>query len=401
MNVPLYIAKRYSLKLSKNNAINIITGIATISIIVSAMALFVVLSVFSGMREFSLQFTNETDPDLKIFPSQGKSFFITPLQEQQIKSVKNIAKFSKTIEERVLFRFANKEMVAYVKGVDTGFLATTTFKKYLVDGTWLTPQSSEAVLGAGIVQKLSIGMFDMYHNLTVYVPKAGKGIIETPDQAFTEAILEPVGMYMAQNEEIDYKYVFVSIEQAQDLLNFKQNQITHLEIKLKNNSLESETKADLEKILDAKIRIKNRNQLNDVLYKMLNSENIVVYLIFTLVIIIAMFNLIGALIMMIIDKKNNLKTLYNLGIELHQLKKVFIFQGFMLSLVGALIGLLLGSVLVWLQLEYQALMITDTLAYPVVFSGQNLLLVVFTIAFLGFLASYIASRSVTKKLVST
>ena len=368
---------------------------------VSAMALFVVLSVFSGMREFSLQFTNETDPDLKIFPSQGKSFFITPLQEQQIKGVKNIAKFSKTIEERVLFRFADKEMVAHVKGVDTDFLATTTFKKYLVDGTWLTPQSSEAVLGAGIVQKLSVGMFDMYHNLTVYVPKAGKGIIETPDQAFTEAILEPVGMYMAQNEEIDYKYVFVSLEQAQDLLNFKQNQITHLEIKLKNNSLESETKADLEKILGTKISIKNRNQLNDVLYKMLNSENVAVYLIFTLVIIIAMFNLIGALIMMIIDKKNNLKTLYNLGIELHQLKKIFIFQGFMLSLVGALVGLLLGSVLVWLQLEYQLLMITNTLAYPVVFSVQNLLLVVFTIAFLGFLASYIASRSVTKKLVSS
>ena len=180
---------------------------------------------------------------------------------------------------------------------------------------------------------------------------------------------------------------------------YKTNQISGIEIKLKNGADESLIVNKLKSIFDNKITVKNRAQLNDSLYKMLNTENIAVYLIFTLVIVIALFNLIGALIMMILDKKGNLKTLSNLGVEIKDLRKIFLFQGTLLSVFGGIIGLVLGIIIVLLQQQFQLIMITPTLAYPVVFSLENVLIVMATIISLGFIASLIASSRVSKKLL--
>ncbi len=398
MNFPLYIAKRYIFSKSKNNAINIITRIASGGIIVGAMALFIVLSVFSGLRVFSLSFSNDFDPDFKANPKSGKSFEISVNQEKHLKNINGITSFSKVIEERVLFSFGGKQQVTYIKGVDSNFIHVNKASEKLFNGTWFKPKTVQVVVGYGISQKLSLGLFDFNSQLEVFVPKPGKGNIENPDDAFNKSVIIPVGIY-AINEELDSKYVFADLGLTQELLEYKTNQVSGIEFKTKPNADEDAIRSQIAKIFNNKVEVKNRAELNATLYKMLNTENIAVYLIFTLVIIIALFNLIGALIMMVLDKKANLKTLYNLGTEVKDLRKIFLLQGTLLSVFGGIIGLILGIIVVIIQQQFQLIMITESLAYPVVFSIQNVLIVFGTIVTLGFIASLIASSRVSKKLL--
>ncbi|TBX71363.1 ABC transporter permease [Flavobacterium silvisoli] len=368
-------------------------------IIVGAMALFVVLSVFSGLRDFSLSFSNDFDPDLKVNPSAGKYFFITPQQEKEIASIEGIASYSKVAEERVLFFFKGKEMVTYLKGVDANFTRTNILaKNNIFNGQWLKPETYQVVVGYGISDKLSLGLFDFNNPFEVYVPRKGKGVIQSEEEAFIKTNLIPVGIY-AISEDLDGKYVFCDLALARELLELKPNQISGLEIKEKPNADETVIVEKLNTVFNNKVTIKNRAQQNATLYKMLNTENIAVYLIFTLVIVIALFNLIGALIMMILDKKSNLKTLFNLGSEIKDLKKIFLLQGSLLSVLGGIAGLLLGIIIVVIQQQFKLVMITDTLAYPVVFSIQNVLIVLATIVLLGIISSWIASSRVSKKLL--
>lgn len=398
MNFPLYIAKRYLRSASKNNAINIINGIAALGVVVGSMALFVVLSVFSGLKEFSLSFTNEFDPDLKITSTYGKSFLLTTEQELGLQKIQGLSSSSKVIEERVLFLFDGKEQVTYIKGVDSVFEKVNPIQKIIYQGQWLENHTNQVVVGYGICQKLSMGLFDFNHPFEVFVPKAGRGAIENPDEAFNRCKLAPVGIY-AVNEDLDSKFVFADLTLTQALLEFKPNQISGIECKLKPGADEQKVIQELERLFPKNTAIKTRAQLNDSLYKMLNTENIAVYLIFTLVIIVALFNLVGALIMMILDKKHNLKTLYNLGAEIKHLRSIFLFQGALLSIVGGCVGLVLGIAVVLLQQQFQWVMITPNLAYPVVFSVQNILIVLATIFSLGLIASWIASSRVTQKLL--
>lgn len=401
MNFPLYIAKRYIFSRSKNNAINIITRIASGGIIIGAMALFVVLSVFGGLREFSLSFSNDFDPDLKANPTTGKSFSISPDQEKKLKEINGIASFSKIIEERVLFLFDGKEQVTYLKGVDANFKNVNKASQKLFNGQWLKPDTYQVVVGYGISQKLSLGLFDFNNPFEVFVPKPGKGNIENPEEAFNKDVLIPVGIY-AINEELDSKYVFADLGLVQELLEYKTNQVSGIEFKTEPNVNEAEVISKIETILSTptqKIQVKNRAELNATLHKMLNTENIAIYLIFTLVIIIALFNLIGALIMMILDKKANLKTLFNLGTEIKSLRKIFLLQGTLLSVFGGITGLVLGIIVVVIQQQFKLIMITETLAYPVVFEFVNVVIVFVTIVLLGFIASLIASSRVSKKLL--
>ena len=265
MNFPLYIAKRYILSNSKNNAINIINRIASLGIIVGAMALFVVLSVFSGLKVFSLSFTNDIDPDLKISSTLGKSFFISPNQESQIKKVDGVVSYTKIIEERVLFTFNGKQEVTYLKGVDSNFSKVNAIEKTLFNGQWLQPNTYQVVVGYGIAQKFSMGLLDFNNQLEVLVPKPGKGAIENPEQAFNKTDLIPVGIY-AISEDLDSKYVFADLGLAQELLEYKTNQVSGIEIKVKKGADERTITAQLQTIFDNKITVKKGSFYENYLY---------------------------------------------------------------------------------------------------------------------------------------
>lgn len=255
------------------------------------------------------------------------------------------------------------------------------------------------MVGYGISQKLSLGLFEFNHPFEVFVPRPGKGAIENPEQAFNKTTIAPVGIY-AISEDLDSKYVYADLGLTQNLLKYKSNQISAIELKLKPNSDEEIIKKELQSIFDNKVTVKNRAELNASLHRMLNTENLILYLIFTLVIIMVLFAFSGAIFIMILDKKENLKTLYHIGCQHQKLRKIFLFQGIISSSLAGLIGIFIGSIIVFLQQFFSLIMITPTLAYPVVFSIQNVLIVFATIVLLGFIASFIASSRVTKKLLN-
>lgn len=398
MKFPFFIAKRYVYSGSKNSAINSITWISGIGIVAGTMALFVVLSVFSGLKDFSLSFSNDFDPDLKAFVKTGKKITINPETEKQLAQVPGIEYYSKIIEERALFTFNGKDQLAYIKGVDSVFYKVNQIEKTIFQGQWLEPETDQAVIGIGIGQKLSLGLFDLVNPFEVLVPKPGKGTIDSPHQAFTKLGLIPVGFYFS-TDEMNQKYVFANLDLVQELLNYNTNEISGIEFKLKSGANEIEVVNQITQILDSKVTLKNRSQLNESLYRMLNTENLILYLIFTLVIAVTLFTLIGAIIMIIIEKKPNLKTLYNLGSPLKDLRKIFLFQGFLICFLGSIIGLILGILVTLLQQEFGFIMINQSMAYPVRFSFVNVLIVIGTITVLGFSASWIASSRVNKKLL--
>jgi len=394
----LYIAKRYLFSGSKNNAINIITGIASVGIIVGTTALFVVLSVFSGLKDFSLSFANDFDPDLKATAKTGKSFLISNEQINSLNTLNGIASYSKIIEERALFTFNGKDQLAYIKGVDANFNQVNQIEKTIFQGEWFEQETQNVVVGYGIAQKLSLGLFDMVNLLEIFVPKSGKGNINLPNDAFKNTIIVPSGVYFI-NEELNQKYVFASADLVQDLLDYKYNQFSGIEIKLKANANYNDVVNELNTVFKNNLIVKNRAQLNESLYKMLNTENLVLYLIFSLVISVTLFTLIGALTMIIIEKKSNLKTLFNLGTDIKSLKRIFLYQGFIICILGGFIGLVLGVIIVLIQQHFSLVMINASMPYPVILNASNVILVIVTITILGFIASYIASSRVTKKLL--
>ena len=398
MNFSYYIAKRYLFSKTSNNAINIITIIASFGVIIGSLALFVVLSGLSGLRTFSYNLLEVSDPDLKITAQKGKSFVITEDFLKSINTTKNIDEYTAVIEERVFLQYSNKNEIAYIKGVESNYTNVNQVDSTLYTGTWLNNEYKNlAVIGNGISRKLSLGILNYGEPLSIMIPKSGTGFIN-PNNPFYKVDVQVSGIYSG-TEEFENKFVFTDINLARKLLNLKKDEVTAIEIKLLTIEDPAVLAKNLQQKLGADFSVKTKAQLNEVYFKVLNTESFIIYLIFILIIIIALFNLIGAIIMMIIDKKSNLNTLYNLGVTVEKIKSIFVIQGFLLTFFGMLIGLSLGVILVLIQKKFGLFMITQTLAYPIEFQFKNLFIVIATITILGFLASKIASSRISKRFV--
>ena len=398
MNVSLYIAKRYLRSKSTNTAINFITYIAIIGVILGSASLFIVLSGFAGLKDFTLQFSSQVDPDLKAETTIGKSFFLTDDETNKLNNLEDIAHYSKIVEERIFLASGDKNTLAVIKGVDEHFQNVVAIDSTLDHGSWLEQKSNQLVIGWGISNSLSLGVLDFTKPITVYVPKPGKGQITATKNAFNSVNAISVGVFYI-NEDLNDTYVYASIDLAKHLLNYQPNQISSIEFRLKKGADEAQAKANIQAVLGDKVTLKNRAQLNDALYKMLNTENLAVYLIFTLVLIIAFFNVIGSLIMMMLDKKRSLNTLFNIGATVKDIRKIFFYQGTLIGVVGGLIGLGVALIITALQKAFSLVMITPTLAYPVTIKIENFFIVFVTISVLGIIASKIASARITKSLV--
>ncbi|CAM1348689.1 ABC transporter permease [Tenacibaculum insulae] len=398
MKFSLYIAKRYLFSKTSTNAINIITFIAVFGVVVGALALFIILSGFSGLRTFSDNMLKDSDPDIRITSVKGKSFKYTDDIHQKLLENAQIKSVSKIIEERVFLKYKDKSQVAFIKGVDENYKNIIPVDSLLDVGTWVDPEfKNTAVIGNGISYKLSLGILNFGEPLQIMVPKPGKGFVNV-NNAFKSVATQIIGSYSG-SEEFQNKYVFTELSLAQELLNYEKNQISGIEIKLNSTVDLDDFQEKLQETFGANFSIKTRAQLNALYYKVINTENFVSYLIFTLIIAIALFNVIGSIIMMIIDKQKNLKTLYNLGASIDEIKKIFVLQGFLLTIVGMLVGLVTGVLLVLIQQRYELFMITETLAYPVEFRWMNLLIVICTISALGHIASKIASSRISIKFI--
>ncbi len=374
------------------------TIIAASGTVIASAALFIVLSGFAGLKSFSLEFSSFVDPDLKIFPTEGKSFAVTKEDSIAIQSIEGIEAYSKTIEERVILEFDNKRQIVTMKGVDKNFTKVTAIDSMVYYGNWLEYGTDQIVSGGGISIKLSFGVLDFSKHQKIYVPKPGKGQISSIKSAFNSVKAYNIGLFDI-NEELNNEYIFANIETARHLLNYNDNQMSSIEFKLSPEADQTQVISALKTVFGSKVQIKDRAQLNDALYKMLNTENMAVYLIFTLVIIIALFNVIGALIMMILDKKESINTLFNLGTTTKDIRRIFFLQGSLMTIIAGTIGVILGFIIVFLQKEFALLMLTPSLPYPVELKTINFVVVILTILVLGILASKLASQRITRNLV--
>ena len=401
MKAILFIAWRYVRSKSSQNVINIINRMSIFVLIIGGASLMIVLAGFSGLRTFSMSFSNFFDPDLKIFPKIGKTFVLTPELQQLLDQDPTVAHYSKVLEERVFLNSRGKNYIAYIKGVDEQYPKVNAVDSILVISPkdWLLSEDY-VVVGNSIAETLNLGLFTSTTPLQIIVPKAGKGSITNTTTPYREETVL-LSDYYQVTEDLDSKYVFATLPLAQRLNGLSENEVSAIELKLSKGISSKKAKEQLQALLGNSFVIKDRMELNEDLYKMFQTENLATYLIFTLVLIVALFNLVGAIIMMILDKRKNLYTLFALGMTQKQLRSIFFLQGMIVTLLGAVGGVALGLGIAWLQKTYPMLYINPNasvpIAYPMDIRLPEIVVVFFTILILGIGASAIgASRTKIK-----
>ena len=398
MKAIFFIAWRYVRSKSSQNVINIINRMSIFVLIVGGASLMIVLAGFSGLRTFSMSFSNFFDPDLKVFPKTGKTFSLSPMQETALKESGVVASYTKVLEERVFLNSRGKNYIAYIKGVDENYPKVNAVDSILVISPkeWLLSEDY-VVVGNIIAETLNLGLFTSTTPLQIIVPKASKGSITSSSTPYREETVL-LSDYYQVTEDLDSKYVFATLSLAQRLTGVQSNEVSAIEVKVSKGISATEGKKRLQKVLGDSFVIKDRMALNEDLYKMFQTENLATYLIFTLVLIVALFNLVGAIIMMILDKRKNLYTLFALGMTERQIRAIFFLQGVIVSLLGAIFGVGLGVGIAWLQKTYPMLYINPNAAVPIAYPMDirllEIVVVFFTIFVLGIIASAIgASRT--------
>ena len=394
MNFPFYIAKRYLFTKSKNKAINYITIIASLGVITGTAALFIVLSGFAGLKAFSLEFTTLTDPDLKLFPEQSKTFIFSNDQRKKMSQIKGINSFSEIVEDKVLITCDDKFLAVNLKGVDS-YYPQKTIDSILAYGDWMESDLPQIVSGWDITNKLGFDIYDLTKIIRLYAPRPGTGQLLSIKEAFKSMKVVNSGIFQI-NDNLNNSLIFTSIDNAKYLLGISASEVSSIEIITTERANLKQINSELNNLFGSKIVIKDRTQLNGALYKMLNTEQLVVYLIFTLILIIALFNIVGSIVMMILEKKENLKTLFNIGATKRMVQKVFFLHGLLITFFGGLAGLSLGIIVIFVQQYFEPVLITPTLPYPVILNWINIFISFATIFILGSIASLLASFSIKK-----
>ena len=397
MRFPLYIASRYFFTRSKQSVINIINYIALSVVLIASAALLIVLSAFTGLKDFGLSFSNVFDPDFRVEAVQGKTLQIDSITLASVKQLDGILAVSGIIEDKVFLNYRDKNHVVYLKGVDSSYQNIIESDRFLSSGSWFSKELDEVVIGGGVAQILSLGIYDYNDFLVLTVPKRSASATQLKEPFINKTALVS-GIYSV-SEELDKKYMFSNLSFAQTLFQRKENTYSSLELKLAPDFNRIQLEEQLRALLKTPLRMRSRTELNAALFKMLNTEQMAIYLIFTLVIIIALFNVIGALIMMILEKRPQLNVLYALGVLPKEIRLIFFYLGGMISWVGGGLGVLLGTCLVLLQRYFPFLYVPGTnFPYPVRLEFQNVAMVLFLLFVLGGLASAWATAQVGKKI---
>lgn len=395
MSIVLKIAWRYFFSKSGQTVINRINSIALLVVIVATSALMIVLSAFSGLKDFGLSFSNIFDPDFRIIPKLGKTISLDSSKIHRLEKVDEIKAFSPILEEKVFLSFKEKNQVAHLKGVGLDYLNVIPADSLVSVGEWLVPESNAIVAGYGIGADMDLGVYDYGSFLNISIPRKNLNSSLRQNPFYTQQAVT-IGLYQI-SEDIDQKYIFSTLDFARDLLQYPQNVFSSIEIKTSPEANSKDLKKKIQKIMGDSVQIKDRTQINTALYKMLNTEHLAIYLIFTLVLIVALFNVVGALIMMILDKKPQMNILKAMGVTQLQLGQTFFLLGMMIVLFGGIIGLVLSSFVILIQQWDPFINIPGTsLAYPVKWEFKNILIVMGTLLLLGSLASAWASRGANR-----
>ncbi len=369
MKLPLFIAQRYLVSKKKQNIINIISAISVGGIIVGTMALVIVLSVFNGFKGLISNFYSNFDPDMKITAVKGKMFNPADYDFEKIKSLPDVANYAEVLEEVALLKYGDQVYPAIVKGVPANYASYTNIDTLITDGSFMLEYQGidYAVVGQGVAYNLGIKP-ELLDHIMIYVPKKGKVTSLNPARAINHNYVFPAGVFSLL-EEIDSKYIIVSFKYAADLFE-SENNISSVELGLNHSSNAKKIQKEIQAILGDGFSVKNKYQQHDLIYKTMESEKWAAYLILVFILIIASFNILGSLSMLIIDKKEDIYIFKSMGATSKTIRRIFLYEGWLISIVGAVIGSLLGIFVCWIQIKFGIITLPGTgtfvvSAYPV------------------------------------
>lgn len=391
------IARRYLFSKKSHNAINIISGVSAGGVAIGTMALVCVLSVFNGFESLISNLFSAFDPDLKITLTHGKTFDVDSPEFKQIRQLKSIAFFTEVVEENALLRFRDKQMPATIKGVSKDFEKMTRIDSIMYDGRFELYDGAfqRAVPGVGVAGTLGLNAH-FIDPLLIYAPKrSGKINLVRPENSFNQIGTFVAGIFAVKQVQYDDHLVLVSIELARDLFEYPKSTVSAVELKLKGGYKPDEVQNQIKKILGDNFHVKNRYEQQESFFKIMKIEKWITYLILSFILLIASFNIIGSLSMLIIDKKADILTLRNMGADSQLIKRIFLFEGWMISLVGAVVGTALGAVLCLLQEHFGLLRLGEGYvvnAYPVRTNAIDFLLVFVTVLLMGFFTAWYPVR---------
>ena len=403
MNLSFTIAKRYLLGKKSHNIINIISMVSVSGVMIGSMALIIVLSVFNGFGDLVISLYDTFDPDIKITVHEGKTFSASAINLEEIKKTEGIKFVSLSLEENALVKCNDRQFIATVKGVDDEFLKVSSIEKKIIDGNALLHDEGKnfAIVGSGVAYALSLNLQAALSPLSVFVPDKNAGNILTPEEAFKNLLISAGGVFSVQ-QDFDSKYILVPISFMHELLD-EPEKISSIEIALNKNSDEGEVKQKLISILGKNYDVKTRLEQHELLYKILKSEKWAVFLILSFIMIIGIFNILGTLTMLVIEKKHDIQTLKNMGASLKLVQNIFLIEGILITVVGIISGIVLGWLICFVQQRFGIVKLGNADAfvvdaYPVSLEVMDFVYVFCTVFFIGAIASWITSNRLVKRV---
>lgn len=380
-----------------------ISGISVAGVTVGTMALIIVLSVFNGFESLIVSLFNSFNPDLIITVKKGKTFDLTTFPLSDIKKLPGVYAVTEVVEENALLKYRNNQYLATIKGVSQDYEKTSGLDTMLIEGSFNLYEYNQPrmIMGAGIAYYLNASLQDQLYPITVYLPRREGAVTMSPEQAFNSKNLFPSAVFSIQ-QDFDSKYAIVPLDFVRELMNYK-NEVTSLELKITEGYPVEDIKTKIKSIVGTSFEVKNRFEQQALLYKVMKSEKWAIFFILTFILIIAAFNVISSLTMLILDKKQDIAILHSMGANTQLIKKIFLLEGMLISIGGAILGLVFGGLVSWIQQKFEiirlgggsgAFVIT---AYPVELQIFDFLIVFFTVIVIGWIVAWYPVHQISKK----
>ena len=370
--------------------------IAVIVISFSTASLFIVLSAFSGLKTFGLSFTNKFDPDYRIKPRSEKKLILSNEQLSKINLIPSVIESSPVLENKVVLSFKGKTMMAVLRGVGQNYSKIVQIDSLLISGSWFNAGYSEVIIGSSISRILNLGVYDYSDLLKITVPRKSNKTTINFDPFKSETALV-AGIY-SSIDNMSRFYIFSDLDFARKIFQKKNDEFDFIDLKVKGSPDIEDLADEIFKLLDTPVNIESRKELNSAVYKMMNTENIILYFVFSLIVIISLFSLFGSIIIMYLDKKREFFIFHAIGIVPKQIWQIFFFLGCCISWVGSFLGFIMGFIIIIIQKNFPFIYVPSTsLAYPVEIQSENCLAVLLTVFILGCTTSLVATAGIRKK----
>ncbi len=406
MKLSLFIARHYFFSKKSTNVINLISLISVVGIAIGTMALIVILSIFNGLEELIISRYNSFDPDFRIEAVKGKTFRVDSNLFRQVAAIDGVKSLVPVVEENALVKYGDKYFPAHLMGVTGDFIKLSGMDSLITAGQFLLKDDSvtTAVIGQSIAGILGLHL-NTYKPLSIYVPRRLKKVTMNPDKAFKRKMVLPVGTFSVE-PEID-EFILLPISFVSRLLDYK-DQLTGLEIAVNKNVREKDIRKSLTGIFGDTVVVKNRFEQHQFIYKIMRTEKVIVFLILALILLIASFNVIGSLTMLIIEKRKDIKTFNALGMSMQKIKAIFLAEGWMITIIGVVLGIVFGFVFCLLQTHFGLIKLNGyqndafiIQAYPVSMHISDFVLVFLTVVAIGYIAARYPVRFIVRKYFSS